>query len=279
MHQCSRCLAGGQCLRDDRTRPDVYLCLCPPCYSGRFCQFSSLSFSFTLDQLFSPDLLSVNVRIQDLTYYSLIFVAWFIFLVGLMNNICSFVTFCRPKCQSNSVGHYLLAICIINQIRLTCFACRITHLAINITSYRWYPLLDTILCSTLTYITTVSSSISYWLVSIISIERAYTIIFLNKRWLKKPRIARIIIICVCVILSIMGVYEPIFIKSHPEFNDGKSSICVLQFPPHQPLWLYLHQTVTVMNAVVPLFINLICVIIIIYVVIKKKMRVNRSGTR
>ena len=81
----------------------------------------------------------------------------------------------------------------------------------------------------------------------------------------------------CLLVLLMNSYEPGFVKSHPEFNDGKSSICVLEFPPDRPVWTAVHQIVTMSNAVIPLLINVVCMLIITYVVVTKKMRVNRSG--
>jgi hypothetical protein len=58
LDQCSYCLAGGRCLKGDRSKSNDYICLCPPCHSGTKCQFNSNSFAFTLDQLFYTDLVS-----------------------------------------------------------------------------------------------------------------------------------------------------------------------------------------------------------------------------
>ena len=51
------CRANGRCLQGDSGQSNDFVCLCPACHSGRQCQFNTKSFSFTLDQLFSPDLL------------------------------------------------------------------------------------------------------------------------------------------------------------------------------------------------------------------------------
>ena len=56
--RCSSCLADGLCLRGDQIHSTDFLCICPPCYSGKYCQFNTRLSVFTLDQLFSADLLS-----------------------------------------------------------------------------------------------------------------------------------------------------------------------------------------------------------------------------
>jgi hypothetical protein len=271
---CSHCIAGGRCLKGD---DNDYICVCPLCHSGRFCQFSSESFSFTLDQLFSADLLSNNRTLRHATIYLLIIGSSIMFLLGLVNNIFAFVTFRRRKCRRNGTGQYLLFMSIINQINLGLFTLRLIHLTINIISRPFHPLVNVILCSGLNYLLITSSRITYWLVSLIAIERVYTILFLNKRWLRKPYIARRLIILTSMSILITGAYELVFVTSHSGFNDGKSAICVLEFPLHRPIWKYIHQSVTIINALLPFLINLCCMITIIYVVVKKKMAVNKHN--
>ena len=279
LDQCSRCLAGGRCLQGDRARLDDFHCLCPPCTSGRFCEFSSKSFSFTFDQLFSANLVSKNVLVKNLSFYSILIGGWLTFLVGLLNNTCSFVTFRRPKCRRNGVGQYLLATSVVNQISLTLLACRLTHLTINMTSYRAYPLLDTILCSALHYLGNACNRVAYWLVALIAIERVYTIVFLNRQGTQRAVVARRLILGTCATMLAIGAYETVFIRSYPGFNDGKSSICVLEFPANDRMWIVIHQVVTMVNALVPVAINICCMVVIIYVVVEKKMTINRTDNR
>ncbi|UJR14502.1 hypothetical protein I4U23_001498 [Adineta vaga] len=275
--RCSNCMASGRCIQGNRLRADDYLCICLPCHSGKFCQFSSESFSFTLDQLFSADLLSNHSIIRYTTMYLLIFGSSLMFLFGFVNNIFSFVTFRRPKCRRYGSGQYLLFMSIINQINLTVLILRLIHLIINIISRRFHPLVNIICCSVLNYLLKTSSRITYWLVALIAIERVYTTVFLNKRWLKKPYIARRLIIITTMCILVTGAYELAFVSSHSGFNDGKSAICILVFPQNSSIWMYLHQGVTIINALIPFLINLCSMITITYVVIKNKMLVSQGN--
>jgi hypothetical protein len=274
LDHCSYCRSGGRCLKGDRSREDIYICVCPQCFSGRSCQFNSQSFSFTLDQLFSADLLLENSTGKRTIFYSLIAGPWIVFLVGLMNNICSFTTFHRPRCRRKGVGQYLLWMSIVNQINLGFLACRLTHLTINISNDRFSPLLDIVFCKVFNYSLTASSRITYWLVSLIAFERTYITLFLGGQWLQKPFIARRLILVTSIGILSTGSYELVFITSHFGFNNGKRAICVLDFPSRDPVWIYIHQTVTVINSLLPLVINICCMITIMCIVIKKKMNVN-----
>ena len=114
LDRCSHCLAEGCCLQGNPRRLKDWVCLCPSCHSGRQCQFNTKSFSFTLDQLFSPDLLS-DQR-QTMTISLLIFFSLFTFFLSLPNNLFLFITFRRRTCLCYGVGHYLLAMSVHIQL-------------------------------------------------------------------------------------------------------------------------------------------------------------------
>ena len=273
LDRCSLCLASGRCIRDSKN----FLCLCSACHSGRFCQFSSKSFSFTLDQLFSADLLSTNTTHRLLTIYFLTISSLLMFILGLINNIFSFMTFSQKKCRKNGSGQYLLFMSVISPLNLAFLTLRLCHLIINITGQHFSLQTNIILCTFLNYSLTITSRISQWLVSLLAIERVYTIVFLNKHWLKKPIVARRLIFILIITISITGAYELPFFSSHSGFNDNQGGICFLEFPLNQSFWFYIHQFIRIVNSVVPFLINLISMIIIIYVVIKKKIKINRKN--
>ena len=75
LDHCTRCLSDGRCLASDIRSAKRFLCLCPPCYSGRQCEFSSKSFTFTLDQLFYADLLSAH-RHRTIIILLFFFYSW-----------------------------------------------------------------------------------------------------------------------------------------------------------------------------------------------------------
>ena len=245
-------------------------CICPACHTGRLCQFSFDSFSFTLDQLFFADLLSLNSRIRHATYYSLIVTPLLVFLVGLLNNICCFVTFRRPRCLRNGTGHYLYAMSICNQLTLAFLALRLIHLTLNISSRHPPSTLDSGLCKTSKYLVNVFTRLTYWLGSLVAIERVYLALFVNGQWLKKPQIARRIIALTVVIILTVSAYQLPFVQSKISSDDGKNAMCIITFPHDSPLWETLHGAMTVIDSVGPFLINLVCTGAIICIVTKRK---------
>ncbi len=251
-----------------------FVCLCPRCYSGTSCEFSSEYFSFTVDQLFSRNLVSKGPTEKQITIVLLIFVSWFLFLIGLFNNLCSFVTFRRVKCLRNGIGHYLLWMSVTNQINLLFLALRLTHLTLNTTGFRSNSYVDRILCKILNYLLISSGRIPYWFVSLIAIERVYTTIFLRGQWLKKPHIAKRLLMTMLSLVLISGSYELNFVQSHMNLNSASGAVCTLNFPHNHQLWTSIHKIVTLIHTLVPFLINICSTTIICYVIIKKKIKIN-----
>ncbi len=273
LDQCSSCLSGGKCLKANRLKSD-FVCLCSRCHSGKSCEFSSEYFSFTVDQLFTKNLASKRSIENQIATVLLIFISWFLFLIGLLNNICCFVTFRRVKCLRNGIGHYLLWMSVINQINLTLLGIRLTHLTLNTTNFRSDPYVDKIFCKILNYLLISSGRIPYWFVSLIAIERVYITIFLRGQWLNKPHIAKRLLMIMLSLVLITGSYELYFVQSHIDLNSDNGAVCTLNFPHNRYIWTNIHKIVTIIHTLVPFLINICSTMIICYVIIKKKIKIN-----
>ena len=271
LDSCDKCLFGGRCLKGETNE---FLCICPPCHTGNHCQFNFGFFSFTLDQLFYNDLLSKDTMIRHLTFYSLILGPCLLFFICLINNLCCFVTFRRPKCLRNGIGQYLLSMTAFNQMNLACLVIRFTHLTINIASPYSFHQFDMIFCKLSNYFLVTSTRLTQLLSSLIAIERLYVVVFLNGNWLKKPHIARRIIFVTTLIILIISAYELVFIDLQKSSDDGINAICVLSFPRDSRVWNDVHFTVMVITSLTPFVINLVCTIGIICIVTKKKMNAS-----
>jgi hypothetical protein len=117
----------------------------------------------------------------------------------------------------------------------------------------------------------------YWLTSLVAIERVYMTLFLNGRWLRKPHIARRLIVIVVISILISDIHELIFVKSLPRINEDNGSICVIEFPiTYRSIWLWFHRILSIMNSILPLLINSCCTITISYVVTKKKLNTRKT---
>ena len=270
--RCSSCLAGGRCLRGDQIRSTEFICICPPCHSGRYCQFNTRSFVFTLDQLFSTDLLSDR---KERTISLLIFFSLLSFLLAIPNNVFTFLVLRRRSCLHHGVGHYLLWISVINQVSVALLATRLVYLVITLSTFRSHPVVDDILCKLLSYFLTCATRLSYWLPSFVALERAFSTLFLNEQWFKRPHIARyLMLVTLCLVLLSAG-YELVFIRAFIVNEDGHYAMCVVDLPvSHRSVLVILHQIIVVVNFLVPLLINIGCTCTIVLIVIRIKMNIQ-----
>ena len=166
LDQCKHCLFQGRCLKGNHRRSTDFVCLCSPCHYGAQCQFDTESFSFTLDQLFSPDLFSDQ---RQTTIILLIFFPLLLFVLALPNNVFSFITVRRRLCLRYGIGHYLLWMSIINQLNLLFFVVRLNHLIVKIgdtSSSSSSSVLDDLLCKSLNYLLSCFTRLVYWLTSL-----------------------------------------------------------------------------------------------------------------
>ena len=263
----------------DLHRSNDFVCLCPSCYSGRQCQFNTKSFSFTLDQLFSPDLLSDQRRTTTISL--LLVFSLFTFFLALPNNLFSLITLRRRSCLRYGVGHYLLTMSIINQLSLTLLLARLLHLILNITgTSSLSSTTNDHLCKSLNYLLSSSTRMVYWLTSLISIERLYTTLFLRGQWLKQPHIARRLILLTFVTVFISDLYELFFYKSFSTQTDEQShgSICVLDISSEdRRMWTTFHLLFLILHSLLPFLINLFSTITICLININKKIKTSVSG--
>ena len=250
-----------------------FVCLCPSCSSGRQCQFNTKSFSFTLDQLFSSDLLSAR---RETTFSLLLVFSLLGFIFALPNNLFSFVTLRRRSCLHQGVGHYLLWLSVVNQLTLAFLTARLLHLSVIISISRSSsPWIDDLFCKLLNYLLICSTRLSSWLPSLVALERLYTTVFFNKHWFKQPRVARSLILLVIGWILLSAAYELVFVKSFIGIENVNSAMCVIEYPSTgQSLWIFIHQLVSVCHFLFPLLINLCSTLTIMSIVIKNKMNIR-----
>ena len=163
---------------------------------------------------------------------------------------------------------------VVNQLNLLFFLVRLTHLIMKISeTTSSSSVLDDLLCKFLNYFLSSSTRLVYWLTSLISIERVYMTIFINGQWLKKPRIARRLILFTFAVVFLTDLYELFFYQSLPNSVTGQGSMCVLEISKSdRTLWMALHLLFLLLHSLLPFLINLFSTIIIILIVVNKKIK-------
>jgi hypothetical protein len=61
LDHCNRCLSGGKCVQGDINDPNDFICICPPPYYGRFCEFGTTTSKAVVISYISITFLLFNI--------------------------------------------------------------------------------------------------------------------------------------------------------------------------------------------------------------------------
>jgi hypothetical protein len=129
-------------------------------------------------------------------------------------------------------------------------------------------------CKSITYLLSFLTRLCFWLITFVSIERAYVTVFPRHIWIKKPQIAiKIIILTILFIFSI-HIHELIYYNVVPDPKYTKNRTwCAIQYNQHLSVY---NQTTTIFNYIIPCLINFLSVLLLILVVSCKRANVHRK---
>jgi hypothetical protein len=255
LDQCSSCFSGGQCLKDNPSS-SVFLCLCPQCYTGKSCQFNNEGLSFTLDSLF------IGIRSTIRILYLIFTLA--IFLIGGIINYASIITFKRPILRKTSIGIYILTVSILSQCSLLSLIMKIHLILFNI-------LMNDISCKIISYMLSVTTQCSFWLMSLIAIERVSYLIFPFATLLKKTRFALLISSLILFVISIMNIHELIYYIKDPNENNA----CIINFSFKIRIY---NRISTLIHYIIPFSIQLLSITLLIILAARSRSRTNTKNS-
>jgi MFS family permease len=153
--------------------------------------------------------------------------AFICLLIGSIGNSLSFIVFTQKQLRTHSTFRYLAYLSIVDLIVL--------YLGLGNLILRDYFLIDIreknlFLCKFHTFLTYVTTHLSSWILTIVSIDRAIacTVVQLNKR-LCRPKSADRIFLIMCIIISLLNSHILLFMGSkqtifYSSLNDKNISL-------------------------------------------------------
>jgi hypothetical protein len=271
---CTRCLSSGRCVQGDRNDPGDFICLCPHCRYGQLCQYSMELMSFTLDSLIIRDIVNPLTKSKFIGLYLSLMIS--IFLLGLVNNFFSYITFQRPKPREYPVGYYLLINTIISQCSLFILLMKIIHIILSSTDFLYNNLFNLVLCKTISYLLSVLTRINYWLTSWITLQRLGVVLSPQNSLWKKKKFALISSACTVVILFLMHIHELLFyiILDDPDANSLR--LCVTNYTSEN--WFNYNKITVLIHYLFPCLIQLVSITILILVISRSRTRALANDT-
>lgn len=253
---CDLCLSGGKCVKGSLDEPNDFFCLCPDCHQGLRCQFSLEAFGITLDYL----LLADSNGIQTM-YIALVFV---LFLVGLLNNLCAFLTFKRKKPRKMGVGNYLLIVAILNICALFWLLVEFIHIRLGSAGVT-----NDVSCKLVNYLLSVFPRSTYWLTTWITLNRLGLVVSPTNTTLKNPRNAILISIGTIITLFALHGHELLVYRALKDV-DSSASRCVSDFS-QEALSIY-NRASTLSHFFVPFTVQLTSISFLIILVARSRAK-------
>jgi hypothetical protein len=257
------CRNGGRCLQRKRLGQLDYVCICPQCTGGAFCQIQMSEYSLTLDSVLGQTILNdVSLSGQPLIIKVLIILISIMLMIGFICNLCSFIVFRNKEILKIGCGYYLLILSIINQITLILFVSHTIYLIISQMIIINNKKLLEINCLLFYFIFQTFLSFCDWIYTCISFERTVcTIKGINFNKLLSVRMVKFVIPILFIGVILTSVHN---IFNHGLITDPRADDrfwCVIEYK--QP-WLRTYAiSIDLFNIFTPFCINLICAIILI----------------
>ncbi|CAF4213936.1 unnamed protein product [Rotaria sp. Silwood2] len=255
---CSKCLSTGRCLHGDLNNTKDFICLCPNCYQGPLCELNLQAFGFTLDSL----LIEFSKQ-RKIIYTS---IALLLVIVGLFNNICSFITFKRPAPRKAAAGNYLLLASVLNQAALLCLLLKLIEITFEIPNEH--------LCKAMSYLLSVLTRATFYLTSWITVHGVLMTISPNRSASKNPRIAIVVSTVTLVIILAMHTHEIIY-SSVIQHVSTDSFMCVIDIRI-QSILTY-NRIATLIDYLLPFSIQIICITTLIVKAAQSRLKATRES--
>ena len=229
-HDCfgqSNCENGAQCLQDRPNCPEKSVCVCPQCFYGVKCQFSTSLFGLSLDGILGYHIqphtpINGQPRIVQVSVVLMVV----LFLMGLTNGILSLMTFIDTEPRRNACGIYLLTSAIVCLFVTMILVAKFTILMVAQITYMTNQSFLYLQCMSLDFLLEVGLYIDQWLSACIALERAKTIIQgvrynqnKNRQW---ATYQIIVLVCVTVGTTVHGpIHRHLLIEDDNDLEENR----------------------------------------------------------
>ncbi|UJR14206.1 hypothetical protein I4U23_001199 [Adineta vaga] len=270
------CENGGQCFQDSLVCPSRTMCLCPSCYYGQRCQFTTNGFGLSLDNILGY-YIQPNVCILHQTIIVKISIALNIIfmIVGFINGILALITFKNKITREVGCGLYLLGSSITTLLIVFIFGLKFWILIAAQMFFISDEFFLNMQCILLDFFIRICLNMDQWLNACVACERAITIMKgarFNKA--KSKEAAKKVIVILCILNIMTSIHDPIYrhlIHEQHNDTDEKRTWCVVTYPPGLQLY---NSIMYIFQFLVPFIINFISATILIM-----KKTYNQSNFR
>ena len=280
-HDCfghSSCENDAHCLQDKPTCPETSVCVCPQCFYGVKCQFSSNLLSVSLDAILGHHI-QPHLRVKDQPTIIQVTIALTVFVcvIGLINGLLSLVTFIKKEPRKTACGVYLFASSITSLVVTTIFVVKISILLATQMTYVTNRTFLYLQCMSLDFLLDLSLYIDQWLGVCVALERALTIMK-GSRYNQgaSRRTAKYVIGILIIVLVSTTLYDPIY-RRLLEVNENdleeKRIWCIVRLSAGFRTY---SAFISMFNPLASFTLNIVSAIIIIVMTARRRRTVLRT---
>ncbi|CAF3631381.1 unnamed protein product [Adineta steineri] len=272
------CENGGQGFQNNNTCPTKFKCICPACFYGTRCQFSSEGIIFSLDAILGYHIQPhVSLNQQPLIIKLNIVISTILFLLGLFNGVLSFLLFRKKKIRQVGTGYYLLFSSLTSIFNIILLIIKFWLLILSQMSLITNRSFLYFNCITIDVSFKILLASNEWLNACVAIERMVSAskgTSFNKK--KSRKISKWVIISVFILTILTHIHDPL----HRKLIDDMAT-------DEQRIWCFVKYSgsVNIYNSFIALFhflitflINIICGLWIIKSLAYNRRNVHRDQT-
>ena len=264
------CENNGQCYQNHNTCPTATSCFCDECYYGTRCQFTSMGYGLSIDNILGYNIRPrVSFARQPYIIHVSTVITLLMFVFSIINGILSIVTFRTKKSLAVGTGVYLLSASIASCLTMLLFTIKLFSLIFSHISSDLNKTFLVVNCTILDMLLKLLLAIVDWLYACVAVERVciiYKAASFNKK--RSVKLAKRITCAVCVLTLVSYIHDPIY-RHLLEDTEEQRSWCIVRYSRSMKA---LSSVINIMHFLIPLSINLISVIAIIILIAQQKSR-------
>jgi hypothetical protein len=281
-HDCfdgSSCENGAQCLQDRSNCPQTSICVCPECFYGTRCQFSSSLFGLSLDAILGYHIQPhISIRHQPHIVQMSVALTIIMTITGLINSALSLITFKNKESRKIGSGLYLFGSSIATLFTMIIFAFKFWILILAQKTYMTNRFFLQFQCISMDFLLRIGLNMDQWLSTCVAMERAISIMkgtSFNKK--KSKQMAKYIILALLFMIISTTIHDPIYRHLIDDINneDEKRIWCIVTYPSSLQTF---NLIINFFHFVTPFLLNVISAFIIIKKTTQQRTRFQRHET-
>jgi hypothetical protein len=252
------CENDAQCFQDKPTCPTEFMCVCPQCYYGTRCQFSTKTLALLLDAILGykirPHITFIQQRMAVKVSASIVVI---LFVLGIINSVLSILTFQTKTSRKVGCGLYLLSTSFISSLTIMIFLLKfiiLIYTQISSNTSRSFLLSS---CKSIDFLLRVLVSAGDWFNACVAVERAITVFKgINFDQKKSKYIAKWIIIIIILFITFSTIHDPL----HRRLIDDTEEQRTWCMTSYSSILKIYDSIIIFFHFLIPFFLNVISAI-------------------